>query len=125
MSLKFFTDASYSPEMKVGVVVTLETVDGIEMEPIVTVHNNVKNSQLEKIGIERCIEIGINKTDGQFTIYTDCESSIKFYNNDLINIKWIKGHKSKSSRISFEDLTFRKVDLLARKNLRQIVKDFF
>lgn len=118
MSLLFFTDASYSPQLKIGVIATIEVENGVEKEIVITEHNMIKNSELEKMGIERCIKLA----DGRnATIYTDCESALKGKIHDNISFVWIKGHKSLENRKTETDILFRKVDLIARRRLRELV----
>lgn len=121
MSISFFTDASYSPHTGLGIIVTMEVVDGIAKEPIVTEHIGIKNSQLEKMGIKRCIDLANERL---VTIYTDCESGIKDITSDKISFNWIKGHKKSANIKTGNDIFFRKVDILARRELRRIVDEF-
>lgn len=114
-----FTDASYDPQMKIGVIVFRIYLDGIknEYQQYIEIINNIKNSELEKIGINKCIKATLNYND--VTIYTDCQSGMDAFQNDRISMNYIKGHDKKSNRDDI-GLIFREVDILARKELRRL-----
>lgn len=116
-----FTDASYDPQMKIGVIVFRIYQDGIknEYQQFIEIINNIKNTELEKIGINKCIQATLQYDN--ITIYTDCQSGIDVFQKDRISINYIKGHDKKSNRDEI-GLIFRDVDIFARKELRRLRK---
>ena len=121
--IKYFTDASYSPQTGIGVIV-IKKVIGENKIDLVKKFTDKKNSELEKIGIEICYNDAIqNHYNANVSIYTDCKSGINEY-NDLKNIKinWIKGHCPKKDRTNENEKMFREVDIKARKELRNLTK---
>lgn len=127
-SLEFYVDASYSPTTKIGISALITVVDNVESEPLITEYHNVKNSQLEKEGIEECIKIANSYLEKNpdlksIKVYSDCKSAVEKYNSELIEVVWIKGHKPTSKCIEREEIIFKKVDKIARKILRQKVND--
>jgi ribonuclease HI len=84
-------------------------------------YQNIKNSELEKMGIQLCLE-KCQEMDSKkdIAIYTDCESAIG--NIQLPNnaqLKWVKGHSKKSEKDEF-DLKFQICDKKAREKMREL-----
>uniref|UniRef100_A0A6C0BDA2 RNase H type-1 domain-containing protein n=1 Tax=viral metagenome TaxID=1070528 RepID=A0A6C0BDA2_9ZZZZ len=117
-----FTDASYDPKLKFGVIVYRIYPNGInyEYEQTIKIFNEIKNSELEKIGIQECINSTLEFD--HVTIFTDCKSAISEFQNDRVLIVYIKGHTKKINRDE-NGLIFREIDILSRKKLRKIRKD--
>ena len=114
-----FTDASYCPMTKIGVVVCRiynnSLTNYVDNE---IYHNGVRSDDLERIGIEYCIE-ECNKVINEYSvIYTDYMSAVGNYNANLV---YVKGHFKKSN-LNDIGLIFRSVDKRARMILREIRK---
>lgn len=125
VSLKYYTDASYSPQTGFGVIAIRKVVNSNMITDSTTTYHGIKNSELEKIGIEICIRDAqeqCNTTGSMIHVFTDCESSISNYESEInLKVHWIQGHLAKKNRISEDDRHFREVDLKARKELRKLV----
>lgn len=114
MSYKLFTDASYSPIYNFGVV----SIDIYMNEILIYSYDyqfeNLKSSELEKIGIDLCFEYIQNYNISDFTIFSDFKSS-------NANVVFLKGHSKKSLK-SHDDLLFQLVDKRSRKIMRRLNK---
>ena len=123
-SIKYFTDASYSPQTGLGVIV-IKKVNGNNITDLVERYKGKKNSELEKIGIEKCYNDAITNHYNTFvSIYTDCKSGINEFDCSAnIEINWIKGHCPKKDRITEDEKYFREVDIKARKELRKMTNN--
>lgn len=120
--IRYFTDASYSPQTGLGVIVIKKVIDK-EVIDYIQNYQGFKNSELEKIGIDFCIHNGkIEHPNTEIQIFTDCESSLSNYTLlPDVSVQWIRGHLPKRDRIQENDQFFREVDLKARKELRKLV----
>jgi len=113
---EYFTDASYSSQTGVGVVATMEVIDGERRAAIVTEHRGIDSFMLEKLGIARCVL----SADGRpATIYTDCLGAIYDHYGDHIQVVWIPGHVRPSNRSPIDRL-FSSMDRLARREMHRI-----
>lgn len=112
-----FTDASFDPVMKIGVV-AIKVIDNTPNEEKIYSFNNdeLKNTQLELYGIDLCIEL-FNYND-KTVIFTDCQASSSKVLPPNFQIVKIKAHKKKSDCDDIE-LKFREVDILSRKILKR------
>lgn len=120
--MMFFTDASYSPQTGIGVIVVKQVVDNEEID-FVFHHQGIKNSELEKLGIDICVHSAV-AAGMPAHIYTDCQSALSSYSNvPNATFHWIQGHLAKKDRTSAPDRYFRAVDLKARKELRRLLKE--
>ena len=120
--IRYFTDASYSPQTGLGVIVIKKVIDK-EVIDYIQNYQGFKNSELEKIGIDFCIHNGKTEhPNTEIQIFTDCESSLSNYTLlPDVSVQWIRGHLPKRDRIHENDQFFREVDLKARKELRKLV----
>lgn len=128
--LTCFTDASYCQQTNIGVIVcriyetsiTPYNYELLEFEKITLVKNGIKNSELEKIGIDTCIDIFHQKHKDKCIIYTDCQSAVLNHTkDDNIELIFVKGH-SRKYELNYIGLIFRSVDKEARKHLRMLRK---
>lgn len=115
--IKCYTDASYCNETKIGIVCYDVYIDNICVHSEIHSYQKEKNSELEKIGIDKCIEYCETRYHTlNIIIYTDCKSNNKNCPNN-ISILWIKGH-NKKSLLDENGLRFRNVDIRARSELK-------
>lgn len=127
---KWYCDASYNHQCKVGVIgyksgsspITLESVYG------------AKNTELEFIALDRVLSVA---SDGD-TVYSDCQRIIELilksnpkyqYQSDLlrrleqvsVSVLKIDGHKPSRDKDE-NDMQFSLVDNAVRKHLRTLCK---
>lgn len=113
---KFFTDASYCNKTKIGVISLDVYLNEILILSKDFKYQDIKNSELERIGINICLKEIEHNGITNYTIYSDCLSYISKI-NEIVNIEYIKGHK-KLELMGFNDIYFRIVDKRSRKILR-------
>lgn len=110
--MEFFTDASYCNKTGLGFISIDIYLNDVLIKQIDKIYRGIKNSELEKIGVDICHE----NVEGDYIIYTDCNS------NKSDKICWIKGH----GKVNKEDklrTRFRIVDIRSRKIMRLNRKD--
>lgn len=126
MTLHCFSDASYCPRTKIGIIIIKiyqdETCIINEIQRI----DNINNTQLEDMGIQLSLNKVKDIASDKVIIYSDSESCIKKYNknnnDERINFIYIKGHDRKINRDEI-GLKFREIDILARKELKRVRKE--
>lgn len=97
--LKYFTDASYSPQTTLGVIAIKKVFNNVETDYI-HVYKGLKNSELEKVGIKLCVyNRNTEHADTYANVFTDCESSIHNLNFPNVSLNWIKGHMPKKTEL--------------------------
>lgn len=114
--IKYYTDASYCPITKNGII-CFDVYNNELMDSFTHKYKNIKNSELEKIGIDLCIEHSTNNNFERIIIFTDCLSAFGKSYPQFVKLNFIKGH-NKKSLLDEDGLKFRNVDLRARKVLR-------
>jgi hypothetical protein len=112
--MELFTDASYCHKTGVGVISIDIYVNDELINKMDRIYQDIKNSDLEKLGIDICHEHAY----GNYTIYTDCKSS------KSNNIIWIKGHGKVSKHNSLR-MKFRRVDIRSRNIMRSHRKRYY
>lgn len=121
MLYKLFTDASYSPINFIGFIsIDIYNEDNTLLHSVDIKCENEKNSRMEKIGIDYCLNYITSNNIHNYTIYSDCLSFINKCNNN--NIIFVKGHSKMIDKTDDEKL-FKKVDLRSRKLLRKLLKE--
>ena len=122
MTLKVYTDASYSKEADGSVIGYLIAHNNETIYYKLDFLDKVKNTEAEVTAvisaIEKCQEI--NK-DSKIIIFTDCQKAIKMNFHNVIFQKVI-GHSKKCDKDE-DDIMFNIVDKGTRKRLREIVKN--
>lgn len=118
-TIKCFTDASYSPDLKISII-------GYKIgdQDVITENlPNVKNTQAELYAINKCIDICKELyLDQDIIIHTDCQRALKNEYPVGIKIKKVKGHKKKLF-MNEDELLFNIVDKATRKELRKLTKN--
>lgn len=140
--VRFFTDASYSPEYKFGIIGYMQEHCQVNTEII----KDMKNTQCELEAIIKVFEFVTNNSNmyKEIVIYTDCQRAITLMDdrsikNELRYIRFyqgldkvidqsikctiqkVKGHSKKSCKNNI-DLEFYKVDTAVRRKLRLLTK---
>jgi hypothetical protein len=116
MTIKCFTDASYSQQKKLSII-------GYkigDLQIMLELLPDVKNTQAELYAIDKCIEV-CNKLypNEVIIIFTDCQRAFKNQYEHNITLQKIEGHK-KSILKDDNDKIFSTVDKAVRRCLRNL-----
>ena len=120
MIFSCYVDASYNSQKNIGVISYIIINNDIEILNKYEILNNIKNTQLEILGVNKCIEECSNISEtSTIIIYTDCQKALQLNLDSNIKIIKVKGHSKKTEKDE-NDIIFSKVDKKAKKILRSL-----